>query len=161
MSLCYVDAHPFFRLSYTLDGPLLKCQYSSWLLGSAETTVDLRAVSPYLGRASVRDYRMTRVFYAAGILAFAVGVLALDQVTHLLGDRLGLLLVGVVPLLLLLFAALNPFRIEIARVNGLDGRTLLDIRRSRKSSPAFDQLLAGIGAVLAASAEPTDAADSR
>lgn len=161
MSLCFVDSHPTFRLTYTLDGPLLKCQYASWLQGSAETTIDLRAVSPYLGRAHVRDYRMTRVFYVAGILLFAVGVLSLDQVTDLLGDRLGLLLVGVVPLLLLLCAALNPFRIEIARVNALDGHTLLDIRRSRKSSPAFDRLLAGIRAALPATAEPADAADSR
>lgn len=161
MSLRFVDSHPTFSLTYSLDGPLLTCRYSSWLRGSAETTLDLRTVSPYLGRARVRNHRVTRVFYGAGLAAFAAGSLSIDRVTDLLGDRWGLLAVGAVPLLLLVAAAVHPFRIEITRVNATNGLTLLDICRPRRSSPEFDRLLAGIRAAIPASDAPRDAPDSR
>lgn len=151
MTLHFVESHPTFRLTYSLDGPLLTCLYSSWLRGSAETTIDLRVVSPRLSRASVRDPLMTRCFYLGGLFAFCIGLLSLDHLATLLGHReRGLLVVGGVAVPLLMAVVLHPFRRELVRVVSRDGQPLLDLRRPRRPSSDFDRLLEGITAALPA-----------
>ncbi len=150
MPLVFVESHPTYRLTYSLNGPLLTCIYSSWLRGSSETTYDLRTVSPHLGRVRVRDATLTPYFLLAAVLSLSVGVAWLIH----LGDRLvdfPVWTVGSVfalALVLIAFAAAHPFRAEWVGLHTPEGRPVLHIRRPRKASSAFEQFLQGVMDVL-------------